>query len=184
MRHFLQVANGIDVVPLLADLHRNPALWDAHTPRTDGDSPHRAVSDIWVRFREFSELTSAAAYAEPFIPVMYPAWRALPHLRPIVFGLMARMEAVQLGGVLITRVPAGKQVAPHDDKGRWHPEFFETKLYVPLLTNPLVRNTCADETVIMAPGSAWVFDNLKVHSTVNDGETDRITLIISLRVET
>ena len=40
--------------------------------------------------------------------MFYPAWHALPHLRPIVFGLMARLEAVQLGGVLITRVPAGK----------------------------------------------------------------------------
>jgi hypothetical protein len=28
-----------------------------------------------------------------------------------------------------------------------------------------------------------LFDNLETHSTVNEGETDRITLIVSLRVE-
>jgi hypothetical protein len=35
----------------------------------------------------------------------------------------------------------------------------------------------------MRAGDAWTFDNLKTHSTVNDGSCDRVTLIISLRVE-
>jgi len=35
----------------------------------------------------------------------------------------------------------------------------------------------------MQVGEAWLFDNLKMHSTVNEGGTDRVTLIVSLRVE-
>lgn len=182
-RNFLQIAAGVDVLPLALELYRQPELWDRHTTRTEGDSPHRAVSDIWVRFRAFEELTSPAAYAEAFVPVMYPAWAALPSLRPIVFSLMARLSAVQLGAVLITRVPPGRQVEPHDDRGRWHPEFFSTKVYLPLASNPRCINTCGDETVTMDVGTAWLFDNLKVHSTVNNGETDRITLIVALRCE-
>ena len=183
MRHFQQIAANVDVLPLALELYRQPELWNAHTARTAGAGPHSAVDDIWVRFRAAEELTAAACYAEPFTPVMYPAWHALPHLRPIVFGLMARLEAVQLGGILITRVPAGQQVAPHDDRGRWHPEFFTTKVYLPLASNDHCLNTCADETVCMRVGEAWLFDNLKVHSTVNGGDSDRITLIISLRCE-
>ena len=182
MRNFLKVAT-IEPLPLLLDLQRQPELWNQHTERTRGESPHREVSDVWVRFRRYEELTNPEAFAEPFTPVFYPAWHALPHLRPIVFGLMTRLEAVQLGGVLITRVGPGKQVAPHDDRGRWHPEFFRTKAYVVLTSPPECYNTCGDETVVMKPGECWLFDNLELHSTVNNGDADRITLIVSLRVE-
>jgi hypothetical protein len=183
MRNFLRIAAGIEVLPLMLDLYRQSELWDAHRARTDGPGSFVGTSDIWVRFRDPAELTRPESYAEPHVPVWYPAWHALPHLRPIVFGLMARCEAVQLGGVLITRVPPGQQVAPHDDRGRWHPTFFTTKAYVPLATNPQCYSTCGDERVVMECGSAWLFNNLLTHSTVNDGDTDRITLIVSMRVE-
>ena len=183
MRHFLKIASGIETLGVLLDLERQPELWNAHTDRTRGDSPHRAVDDVWVRFRPYDELTSPEAFAEPFIPVFYPAWHQLPHLRPIVFGLMARCEAVALGGVLITRVPPGARVETHDDRGRWHPEFYTTKVYIPLQTNPDCVSVCAGELVVMERGDAWIFDNLKPHATVNDGTGDRITLIVSMRVE-
>lgn len=183
MRHFQQIAAGVEVLPLVLDLYRQPLLWNQHTARTSGAGSFKGTSDIWVRFRDPTELVSRDAYAEPFIPVFYPAWHALPHLRPIVFGLMARLEAVQLGGVLITRVPGGQQVAPHDDRGRWHPEFFRTKAYLPLASNDRCYSTCGDERVTMKVGDAWLFDNLETHSTVNEGETDRVTLIVSMRVE-
>ena len=183
MRNFQCVATNVDVLPLAIELYRQPELWNGHTARTGGEGSFVGTDDIWVRFRDPAELTSREAFAEPHVPVFYPAWHALPHLRPIVFGLMAKLEAVQLGGVLITRVPAGCQVAPHDDRGRWHPEFFRTKAYLPIASNPACYSTCEDERLVMGVGECWLFDNLKTHSTVNEGDTDRITLIVSLRVE-
>jgi hypothetical protein len=183
MRYFQKIAANVETLPLVLDLYRQPELWDENRARTGGPGSFAGTSDIWVRFRAPSELTTRESFAEPFIPVFYPAWHALPHLRPIVFGLMARLEAVALGGVLITRVPAGQQVAPHDDRGRWHPEHYTTKAYLPLATNPQCYSTCADERVVMQVGEAWLFDNLQTHSTVNDGETDRVTLIVSMRCE-
>lgn len=183
MRHFQQIAQGVDVLPLVLDIYRQPDLWNEHTERTGGAGSFEDTDDIWLRFRDPAELTSREAFAEPFVPVFYPAWYKLPHLRPIVFGLMARLEAVQLGGVLITRVPGGAQVKPHDDRGRWHPEHFATKAYLPLASNDRCYSTCVDERVVMRVGEAWLFDNLKTHSTVNEGETDRVTLIVSMRCE-
>jgi hypothetical protein len=183
MRNFQLVATGIDTLPLVLDLYRQPELWNQHNVRTRGPGPFLGTDDIWIRFRPYEELTSPAAFAETFVPVFYPAWHALPHLRPLIFGLMAKLEAVALGGCFITRVPAGGQVAPHDDRGRWHPEHYTTKAYIPLATNSKVVSTCEDERVVMELGSVWLFDNLKVHSTVNEGETDRITLIVSMRCE-
>ncbi len=183
MRNFCQIAANVDVLPLVLDLYRQPELWDQNNVRTAGDGPFKGTNDIWARFRDPAELVSRESFAEPFTPVFYPAWNALPHLRPIVFGLMARCEAVQLGAVLITRVPAGQQVAPHHDRGRWHAEFFGLKVYIPLATNSRVISTCEDESVVMEIGSAWSFPNTVMHSTVNNGETDRITAIICMRVE-
>jgi hypothetical protein len=184
MRNFVQIAAGVDVLPLLFAIHRQPALWNQHTARTEGaDSPHRAVDDIWCRFRDPEQLTCAASYAEPFVPVSYPAWHALPQMRGTIFSLMARLEAVQLGLVLITRVPPGAQAAPHHDRGRWAAEFFNVKVALPLATNAGCYNTCEDERVTMRVGDVWQFDNQIVHSTVNDGDSDRITLLVSLRCE-
>lgn len=183
MRNFQQIAAGVEVLPLVMDLYRQPELWNRHPARTTADGPFNGTDDIWLRFREPSELTTRDAYAEAHVPVFYPAWHALPHVRPIVFGLMARVEAVQLGGILITRVPGGCQVAPHDDRGRWHSEHFQTKAYLPLASNDRCFNTCGNERVTMRVGDVWLFDNLVTHSTVNEGETDRITLIVSMRVE-
>lgn len=183
MRRFHLLGSGIDVSGLNLELYRQPDLWNRHTARTDGPGSFANTDDIWIRFRAPEELTSPESYAERFDLVWYPAWHALPHLRPIVFGLMARCEAVQLGGTLITRVPAGQQVKPHDDRGRWHPTYFETKAYIPLMTNDRCASTCEHESVVMKTGEAWLFDNLVTHSTVNDGDTDRVTLIVSMRVE-
>lgn len=183
MRYFQQIAAGVEVLPLVLDLYRQPELWDQHRERTGNDGSFSGTSDIWVRFRAREQLTTAAAYAEEFRCVWYPAWYALPHLRPIVFGLMARVEAVELGGVLLTRVPAGCQVQPHHDRGRWHSEYFQTKAYCVLSSNSQCYNTCEDERIVMGVGECWLFDNLRMHSTVNEGHTDRITLIVSMRVE-
>lgn len=71
---------------------------------------------------------------------------------------------------------------PHTDKG-WHPEYYNTKIYIPILTNEFVINRCVDETVVMEQGSAWYFNNTVEHEVVNNGDSERITLIICLRCE-
>lgn len=183
MRNFQLIASGIDTLPLMIDLYRQPELWNQNNARTARIGFFDGTDDIWVRFRDPSELTVRDAHMDWFSPVFYPAWHALPHLRPLVFSLMARLEAVQLGAIFITRVPSGQQVKPHDDRGRWHPEFFTTKAYIPLATNSQCYSTCEDEKIVMGIGECWLFDNLKTHSTVNEGATDRITLIVAMRVE-
>lgn len=183
MKYFEKIADGVMVAGLALDLFRQPDLWDRDRDRTEHGEVFRGTSDIWARFRARAELTTPEAWVEPHVPVFWPAWYRLPHLRPLVFGLMARVEAVQLGGVLITRVPSGGRVAAHDDRGRWHSEWFNAKAYLPIETNPDCYNTCGDEIVTMGRGEAWLFDNLQTHSTVNSGETDRVTLIVSMRVE-
>ena len=184
MSQFLKLGDGLDVLPALMQLRDNADLWDAYTPRTANPaSPHHGVSDIWLRYRDRTELTEPARFLEPHHPVWWPAWSKLTMLDPIVFGLAARCRATAIGGVFLTRIPSGGEVKPHDDAYSWHARHYRTKVYVPLVGNPDCINTCLDDAAVMMPGSAWTFDNLVTHAVMNRGTTERITLIISLRRE-
>lgn len=182
--NFEQINCKVYTQLLLQQVWANPQLWNQNPERKIGvDSPHSEMSDIWVRFRPKNELTSVESYAEPHTPEWYPSRRVLTEVERISLDMMALFRAVQLGGVLITKIPSGGSIKPHDDRGRWHPEFFNTKVYIPLQSNSGCINTCEDDSVNMTAGHAWTFDNLKTHSVVNNGDTDRITLIISMRTE-
>lgn len=184
MLNFDKIDCEIDTRLLLRQIEENPQLWDEHPERKIGiDSPHSEMSDIWVRFRPKDELTGVQSYAEPHIPAWYSSRRILTEVERICHVMMAHFKAVQLGGVLITKIPAGGSIKPHDDRGRWHPEFFNTKIYIPLQSNSECVNYCEQAHVNMKVGEVWTFDNLKIHSVENNGDTDRITLIISMRTE-
>ena len=183
MRYFRKIAQGIDTLPILLELDRAHHLWNAEAGRkTFSGTPHAAMTDIWVRFRSKHEIVGAVSHKEEHRNVYWPAWRELPSLRPLVSALKTRVDAVELGTILITRLPPGEAILPHDDKGSWTAEFYNCKVHVTLQGQSLSR--CRDETVIMVAGDAWTFDNLLDHDVRNNGEIDRIVCIVAMRVET
>lgn len=183
MKNFSKVAEGVDVEPLRVQVAVRPELWNTHPQRTSVESPHYGVDDIWVRYRALEDLKERHHFREPHFAVFYPAWHALPALHPIVFALMHKVKAVYLGGILITRIPPGGRVKPHHDRGSWHAEYLNMKVYVPIQSNEHCVNYCEDETEVMRPGTVYHFDNLRMHSVENNGETARITAIVCMRVE-
>jgi hypothetical protein len=186
VRNLVKIAQGIDTAPLLLALARQPKLWDRHGFRKEiPDGPHSQMNDIWLRYNDekpFKASGDWSTFNDEHESVYYPEWFHLPQVKPIVFGLMARTEATRLGGVLITRIPSGCRIDPHIDGG-WHANYYNTKLYVVLQSNPQCINRVEDERVAMAPGEVWYFDNTKEHEVVNDGPDDRITLIVCMRCE-
>lgn len=171
-------------MPLAIALQMHPELWNQHNDRKQFEgSSHVGTSDIWVRYNDLKNIDQGyEKYTSEHDAVWLPAAAKLPQIRPIVFGLMARCEATRLGGVLITRIPSGGRVLPHADKG-WHPEYYNMKIYVPILANPHCVNRVEDEHVVMQAGDAWYFNNTKEHEVVNGGETERVTLIVCMRCE-
>lgn len=139
------------------------------------------MRDIWVRFRPASEIVGDESFREEYRCEFWPAWRALPSLRPLVFGLMTRVSAVELGSILITRLPRGGEILPHSDRGGWAPEWFNCKCHVTLAGASV--STCSDETVTMRQGDVFTFDNLLPHSVANTGDCERIVCIVSMRCE-
>lgn len=184
MKHFRLLGSGFDVEPVVEQLAGHPELWDQYPARTRmDDSPHVETSDIWLRFRDPRELVELKDYGTPHFAVFYPSWYLLPAAHAIVFRLMAEVKAVYLGGILITRIPAGAKVRPHHDRGSWHSEFLNRKVYIVLKANERCTNWCEDEHVIMRPGEAWQFENLRTHGVINDGADERLALICTFRCE-
>jgi Aspartyl/Asparaginyl beta-hydroxylase len=189
MSRFLKVASGWDVTAARIAIQRQPHLWNQFTHRTETEgSPHREVDDIWVRYNAYENLAAGReAFSAPHESVWYPAWYALPELRPIVFGLMNLVAGEQLGGVLITKLKPHGSIPSHTDAG-WHPENFRCKLYVTLngaKGNLMWAGPEGDRDIIdMATGDVHVFDNVGVeHGVENHSDEDRITLICCIKTD-
>jgi hypothetical protein len=181
--NFRLIWNHVDVAAAARQLDQHPELWNEFPERRIAGSPHEGVDDIWVRWRTRDQLTAPERYTEEHFASFLHPWRTLTEIQPIVYELMARVSAVYLGGILITRIPPGREVLPHHDRGPWHAEFMNCKVYLPLKSNAECVNLCEGDSVVMRAGEAWTFDNLRVHSVENRGDTERVTLIVCMRVE-
>jgi hypothetical protein len=183
MRFFQKLPLRYDPMMINTQLENNPQLWDANTLRkVSPGSPHSRMSDIWVRFNDLAALNAGGDFVgkqTPHIPVWYPAWYAIPALRPVVFGLMAAVQGEMIGGVLITRIPPGMGIDPHEDHG-WHVDYYD-KFYVHLQAPRGASFRCGDEGIEPEEGDVYRFDNRREHSVSNAGLTDRVTLIVSIR---
>jgi hypothetical protein len=184
MTTFPLIHTGLDTAPMLAELDAQPELWDAFTERrTSPGSPHAEMTDIWCRTRARDDLADAEAFRLPYAPTFYPAWYRLPSIQPVVWSLMGMTRAVQLGNVLLTRLKPGARILPHVDRG-WSVDWFSTKFYVVLRGGDGCRNICGEEVVCMPAGSIFGFENRVLHSVENDDPGERISLIVTMRVET
>lgn len=185
MKNFLKIAEGINVKPLLWQLEARPDLWDMHRRRKDAPgTPHSRMSDIWVRYNDvgpYEESGDFTKFNDQHFPVWYPAYRALPALKPTIFSLMAKVDGEHLGGVLITRIPPGEGISEHVDRG-WHVEFYD-KFYLSIKSSPGAKFICNEEALEPKQGECWRFDNRLPHSVKNESNEDRITLIVCIRTE-
>ena len=181
MSRFVQLASGVDVVPVMLELNRAAVLWDQDPfRRSYPGTPHAAMTDIVVRYMPDWQITTQARRDE-HRNVFWPAWNALPSLRPMVFALIARVAAVELGSILITKLPPGEMIQPHSDAGSWAPEYYNCKAHITLAGSAIVG--CDDEEHKFDTGTIWTFDNLLNHSVECIGEKDRIVCIVSMRCE-
>jgi hypothetical protein len=183
VNRFVQIAANVDPLAVRLELERAPHLWDqAPTRRLYPGTPHAAMTDIYVRYMPPEQLTNLEARKREHRNVFWPAWHALPSLRPVVFGLMTRVQACELGSILITRLPPGASIEPHSDAGSWAPEFYNLKAHWTVAG--CSNSFCEDELCRMETGSVWTFDNLRNHGVTSvANEEDRIAVIVSMRCE-
>ena len=148
---------------LMGELDAHPELWNEHRFRTESPkSPHREADDIWARYNALENF--GPEFNDEHESVWYPCAEKLPNLKPLVECVAHAMGARTVGGVLITRVPAGKQIYWHADSG-WHAGAHRKFLV-------LLRGY---------HGQSFEFENQYSHRVLNDSDSERISLIICLR---
>lgn len=185
MRYFQRIAMGIDVIPLYHAVMHQPELWNEQTWRTTyKNTPHVDVSDIWLRYSAPDKTNDTARtqqVTDDVRPVFYHAWNKLPQVRPIVFDLARRVEAIELGRVLITKVPPGGRILRHADA---HGEYVDSGARYHIVLNGLPGSLymCGDETVNMLTGECWWFDHKAEHEVQNNSVDDRVHLLVDFRL--
>lgn len=181
-------------MPLMAQIQRQPELWDENTLRTKHPgTAHSQVSDIWLWFNELpkgdeNQLTFEQRYDIAFNGVVndrevvpYRGWQLLPAARNIIFPIMRHVEAVRLGRVIITKLPPGKRITPHVDGGAPATYFQRYQVALQCLPGNVFR--IDDEQVEFRSGEVWLIDNKKEHEVINNSADDRIVMIVDLRSE-
>ena len=175
MKRLFLTEHRCDVAPLHQALLDHPELWDQYTSRTaDPRSPHHGLSDIWARYAPL-EIAHLPGQHES---VWYPVADILP-VRQLVEPLFEAVGGKRLGGVLITKIPAGAECKPHADHG-WHARFYE-KFAVQVASSPGQAFRFDGESLETKPGDVFWFDNAYTHWVTNPTPFDRITLIACIR---
>jgi hypothetical protein len=180
------VCSNLDVLPLQKELLNHYEEFDRINLRRLGNSPHKEMTDIWVRYNAIENynsdiLNSTSNFNDEHDSVWYPVVEKIPSVKKVVFDLMAAVDGERLGGIFITKLPAGGQIAKHTDSS-WHAEYYD-KFYVPVL-NKKGSMFCFDDGNINPDlGDAWWFDNSKTHWVENNTDSDRIAMIVCIRTE-
>lgn len=192
MRHFCQIAAGVDVLPLLHALALRPDLWNTNTTRTyHPQSAHRVVDDILLRYNEYAPDDDFVDKVCSRIEVVnHPAMALLPSAQAILTALMARVGCEHLGRVFISRMAPGVSIPPHTDRiapaesafpDRVPPALYYKRYQIALKAQPGVIFRAGDESVFMEPGTVWWFDNCVEHEVINNSQDDRISMVVDIR---
>lgn len=178
MRHFLQLAGGIDVTPVLHALSLNQDLWNENTLRTAHPmTAHAEADDIWLLFNRIP--ANPAEVVDDVHVVPYRGWDVLGPLRALVLDLMRRVDGIQLGRVIVTRLKPGARITPHIDRGA--PAELFTRYQIALQSLPGAQFRIEDETVNFRAGDAWWINNRAEHEVINNSADDRIVCIVDVR---
>lgn len=186
MRNFLKIAEGVDVMPLLAAIKRNPDLWKEDTYLRDyPQGPFGDTETIMLRFPVKSVYeTQKEAEQHLFTHDMhesidYPAYKLLHEARPLIMGLMNRVGGERLGRVMVNKLKPGGRICPHADTPE-HCEYY-SRHHIVLESEPGNSFRCGDETVWMKQGEVYWFNNKLEHEVLNSSASDRIQIVVDIR---
>jgi quercetin dioxygenase-like cupin family protein len=171
------LCENLNVGPIYWKLLNNPQLWNKNTERTESAcSPHHELDDIWVRFGAPERIADNTAHDS----FWYESADVLG-VKALCHDIMHMVKGVELGGVLITRIPPGATCKPHTDLG-WHALRYD-KYAVQIASAPSQRFCFEGESLETKPGDLFWFNNQHLHWVTNDTPYERITMIVCIRKE-
>lgn len=194
MRNFMRLST-IDVLPLMLNIKQHSEMWQDDTfLRHYPQGPFGCVETIFLRFPKRLDLSALSEkeqarklklYKANKLPgwdqqesINYPAWHKLPEAQPIVHAIMATARGERLGRVMLNKLRPGGCIFPHRDTPA-HTAYYR-RYHVVLQSAPGVVFRAGDESVYMATGEVWWFDNREEHEVINNSDADRVHMIVDV----
>jgi hypothetical protein len=159
-RPFFRLPLRFDAARLRAEVASLPeAAWAPHPNALPGNHSLRLIS---------VDGGDNDAVAGRMLPTSHLL--ACPYLRQVLadFGVVWSRSRLM-------RLDPGASVPEHADIN--HHWFTRVRVHIPVVTRPEVLFHCGGETVHMAAGEAWVFDNWRPHAVENPTPDTRIHLV-------
>lgn len=180
---FYKIDLSVNPNPLAMALRENPGLYGRFDLRSQGDSPHREMTDIWLRTNDvepFYAKGSMVGFADEHDSVWYQEYYRLPEAKKLIFEVMAAVNGERLGAVLITKLPPGGKIYPHTDDS-WHALYYADKYYIPIENHVGATFNFEDSQIKPKLGEVYHIDNSKLHWVNNDTQYDRVAMVICVR---
>lgn len=186
MKNFQLIASDMDITPLLLAMKRQPGLWREDTFLRDyPQGPFGEVESIMLRFptkgvfETQKEVDDHLSKFDQHENIDYPPYKTLTDARPLIMWLMSRVSGERLGRCMINKIAPGGRIYPHADTPA-HCEYY-SRFHIVLESNAQSFFRAGDEQVNMRAGEIWWFDNSLEHEVRNEGDNDRIHLIVDIR---
>jgi hypothetical protein len=172
MNYNFKYYGKIDVSNIGYLIENTESNWDEYTYRQidrDGQANTKTIPLIWSE--DFINNTTWKSY-EIF----------KDSLIEIENNLINLLGEGKIEIALLINLPKNKRILPHIDNGNEH--FIKTKrIHIPIVTNDKCNFRVGSEIIQMKQGEIWEIDNAyKVHGVINDGDTDRIHLLIDYKI--
>lgn len=138
------------------------ADWQKDMSRQARYKEHQQTQTVFIRFmgRDFPR-------AAEFLPILDPILAHLPGLH-------------DLQSCFLVKLPAGREVSPHDDIGEYFARIH--RYHIPIVTNDQVRFQLGNLHLHLETGRLYEINNCSgLHSVRNEGDADRVHLIFDLR---
>ncbi|MFL4393559.1 MULTISPECIES: aspartyl/asparaginyl beta-hydroxylase domain-containing protein [Acinetobacter calcoaceticus/baumannii complex] len=185
-----QLLPSIDPIRLLVAIKSNPELWKEDTYLRDyPQGPFGEIESIMLRFPEkrvfeLQEEVEAYKRGEHFFDqhecIDYPAYSILSEARNLVMALMAYVQGERLGRVMINKIAPGGRIYPHADTPE-HTDYY-TRFHIVLQSGAGCFIRAGDEQLEMRGGDVFWFNNKLEHEVVNNSNTDRISMVVDIKV--
>lgn len=185
-----QLLPSVDPTKLLMKIKQNPDLWKEDTFLRDyPQGPFGEIESIMLRFpekrvfeqeEELEKYKQGLSQFDQHESIDYPAYSILSEARPLVMGLMAYVGGERLGRVMINKIASGGRIYPHADTPE-HTDYY-TRFHIVLQSSAGCFIRAGDEQLEMRTGQVFWFNNKLEHEVVNNSDTDRISMVIDIKV--
>lgn len=175
--NFKLLGTDLPVGPLLEALAEQEHLYEdipSNLRNTYPGSAHFDTQSILLRWCfPFNERTAF----NDLVAVDYPAvWFLCKQVAPVLNALVALTDSQHVGRVMVNRLRAHGEIAPHIDEGAYS-DFYQ-RFHVCLDSDDGNTFFCGGESVQMKPGEAWWFNHKREHFVLNQSARARTHLLI------